>query len=35
MPAPVVLKVEFEAEGTELKSMPNTKIINDSTDEVT
>ncbi|EAZ79839.1 M1 family metallopeptidase [Algoriphagus machipongonensis] len=35
MPAPVVLRVEFEDEGTDIKSLPNSKIIDENTVEVT
>jgi hypothetical protein len=35
MPSPVVLKVEFEAAGPAIKPMPNAKMINDSTAEIT
>ncbi len=35
MPSPVVLKIEFENEGPSIKSMPNAKMINDSTAEIT
>jgi hypothetical protein len=35
MPSPVVLKVEFEGEGTEIKSMTNAKMIDATTAEVT
>jgi hypothetical protein len=35
MPSPVVLKVEFEAAGPAIKPMPNGKMINDSTAEMT
>jgi hypothetical protein len=35
MPSPVVLKVEFEAEGPAIKLIPNGKMIDDTTAEVT
>ncbi|WP_075352387.1 M1 family metallopeptidase [Algoriphagus marinus] len=35
MPSPVVLKVEFEAEGPAIKSIANSKMIDDTTVEVT
>lgn len=35
MPSPVVLKVEFEAEGPAIKAMPNAKMIDATTAEVT
>jgi hypothetical protein len=35
MPSPVVLKVEFEAEGPALKAMSNAKMVNATTAEVT
>ncbi len=35
MPSPVVLKVAFEKEGPNIQSMPNAKMVNDSTAEVT
>lgn len=35
MPSPVVLKVEFEAEGPEIKSLPNAKMLDANTAEVT
>jgi hypothetical protein len=34
MPSPVVLKVEFESTGPAIKPMPNAKMINDSTAEI-
>lgn len=35
MPSPVVLKVEFEAEGPAIKALPNAKMIDATTAEVT
>lgn len=35
MPSPVVLKVEFEAEGSAIKTLPNAKMIDATTAEVT
>jgi hypothetical protein len=35
MPSPVVLKVEFEAEGPAIKAVPNSKKIDDTTYEIT
>jgi aminopeptidase N len=35
MPSPVVLKVEFEAEGPAIKKLANTKMIDETTAEVT
>lgn len=35
MPSPVVLKVEFEAEGPAIKTLPNAKMIDATTAEVT
>ena len=34
MPAPVVLKVEFERDGAEIKAMPNSKMLDSNTAEV-
>ena len=34
MPAPVVLKVEFEKDGAEIKAMPNSKMLDSDTAEV-
>lgn len=35
MPSPVVLQVEFESDGPEIKAMPNAKMIDGTTAEVT
>lgn len=35
MPSPVVLKVEFEAEGSAIKTLPNAKMIDATTAEIT
>ncbi|MXV14062.1 M1 family metallopeptidase [Hufsiella ginkgonis] len=35
MPSPVVLKVEFEAEGAAIKTLPNAKMIDATTAEIT
>ncbi|MEN2280563.1 M1 family metallopeptidase [Algoriphagus sp. SE2] len=35
MPSPVVLLVEFEEEGPEIKNMPNSKMVNETAAEIT